>query len=475
MRRFLSGMSICALLLGCGSDKLASGPSGTETGSAVAVRLVLADGSVAKNARVEVRSADAPSQGAIAVVARSDDSGRVRIRLRKGGWSLLAFAEGLSVRREISVGDSDLVLEADTLRVPARLSLHFESFQTGTVVELPGSGLRAEIDGNGCARWDSVPYGTYPIREPGASSNWILRVLPGARDSLFQVVDRPGCWFRPGRSAGWSGGSGAAALVDLPAWPSASDPEEWLGADGVLVPQVDVWIRGNGTKRSWMLPTGSGSWRSRLRAWGDAPKTRIFDGWDAGGAWSVSVDAVEGTEIASLRDLLGGAATALGYPSRPGYDSLQGWYLETASDTPLLALDSSRLPVSGGFSLLVHAATNGGRQSVFRWMETREKTGLGLSVDPDGFRLEIGGIDTSVVFLGTRRFHAVALSATTDSIRLAVDGRMRLVLPVGLGSRRGWEVPAIGVGPGLRITQILTTRSAVDPVQLSNPPAALSP
>lgn len=475
MKRILLSIPVAAVLAGCGPDKVASGPSGTETGSAIAARLLLSDGSVAGDARVEVRRSGATALERIEIQSRTDDSGFVRFRLGKGAWTLVAFAPGLAVRRDFSVGDSDLVLEADTLRVPSRLRLRFESFKVGEIVELPGSGLRAKIDADGCAGWDSVPYGTYSVRIQGTGSDWVLRLDSGISDSLYQVAGRPGCWFRPGRSAKWHGAFGSPVLVDLPAALSATESEEWLGPDGTMVPEVDAWIRKDGSRRSWMRPAANGTWSSRLRVWGEAPNAPVFGGWDAAGVWSISAETPEARSIDSLTDLSGRSKSGLGYPTFPGYDSLQGYYLESASEVPLLVLDSSRLPVVGGFSVLVHASSNGERKSIFRWMEAPTKTGLELSVDPDGFRLGGAGIDTAIPFLGTQRFHAIALSTTIDSIRLAVDGRMRLVLPVGLGSRRGWEAPMIGIGAGLRITQILTTRSAVDPVLLSAPPAALSP
>lgn len=474
MRRILSSLPALLLLAGCGPDKVASGPSGTETGSAISARLLLVDGSAARNARVEVRAATAVASDAIEIQSRTDDSGYVRFRIGKGVWTLVASASGLAVRRDFAVGDSDLVLDVDTLRLTSRLRLRLEPFQAGTIVDLPGSGFRAKVDAFGRVGWDSIPYGTYSVRIAGAGADWMLRLHPGIHDSLYQVAGRPGCWFRPGRSAQWRGAFGRPVLVDLPAALSASEPEEWLSLDEAMIPEVNVWIRKDGSRRSWLRPAANGTWSSRLRVWGDASTAPVFDGWSATGVWSISVDAGGHRSIDSLTDLLGKSKSGLGYPSVPGYDSLQGWYLESASETPQLVLDTSLLPVAGEFSLLVHASSNGGRQSIVRWVASKTTIGLGLSIDADGFRLEAAGVDSIIPFLGTERFHAIALACTADSIRLAVDGRMRLSLPVALGNRATWAAPMLGVGAGLRISQILSSRSALDPTLLSTPPAGLA-
>ncbi|MBK9575475.1 MAG: hypothetical protein IPO40_00220 [Fibrobacteres bacterium] len=467
-----ASLVLIPLLMGlcCCDDDRSAGGTGTETGSAVTARFVSAEGKPETDALVEARLSG--SNGREFRHARTDDSGRVVFRLENGEWTLVAFGTGTGAKFDFKLQGSDMTLPVTTLRRTSFVTICPEPGASGTIVSLKGTGWSGRVGGDACARFDSLPYGGYSV-EDGTGSNWRFELESGMRDSLFQVPGRQSAWFRNGRNARWDGTLGMPLLVDLPGGSLDTFPEEWFGADGSAIPERVAWERGDGSRRSWIQSGTKGTWVSRRRVWGSAPVAEFLGKSGATGAWSVSRGVQEG-KLRALPDLMGGPALTLTTPDSVGFDGAQGWYMSTFGSAARLALDSSKLPRQGGFGLLLHVAAPGRTGKAFRWTGPDGRPGIELESVPLGYRFSAPGVDTIIDLMNGSSFHAIAVSFRNDTLQLGVDGIRRLSVAISLADRRDWAAAEIGVGAGLRITQIATFRSGVDVAPLSNPPGKLS-
>jgi hypothetical protein len=431
------GILLATLLVaGCSDPEVASGStggtSGTEAGNALAVRLMMTDGTPAASASLQVwpqaSSASDTLHPAPALQARTDAQGRAVLHLPPGLWSVVAQKDGFAIRRNVI---RDTVLDGRLLPM---------STLTGTVknrpyswIALPGLGRSVRADANGNFRFDSIPTGVTP-----------LVVLSGSgRDSTATWLDTASS-----RTISIDPTSPSPWIDTLPAATLDLVPTET--SDTILTDLPMGWTI-PATSPLWDLARADGSDLALL----DSSQTRIplrIDRWDPSRheghvsanipLWNPRLPKI--LWLCARREPLTGTAP-------DGLDNLP----------PTLPhiLSAGRLPDTGDFTVVLRIARTSaiGRRTFFQWDGSQGKNIV----------LGWAGSDTLFAVAGTRKLlapgldldslpHNFALTVQDSLLLVYMDGQQILSLPNDLaGARPSWEQPAIG-GDGTFVERFWT-------------------
>lgn len=167
-----------ALVSGCSTSDQSAGGSSYETENAVAVRLVLPDGSPASQTLVQARPLDWVEGEPFDTTLdqRTDLQGRVRFLLPAGTWRLQARKGGLI--SAIDIPKQERLADLGTLRLTSPASVWGRT-EPGAQVGASGLVGATTADAQGVFHLDSLPAGIHVLRRIGSQARAYVQVQAG--------------------------------------------------------------------------------------------------------------------------------------------------------------------------------------------------------------------------------------------------------------------------------------------------------
>lgn len=451
-------LAVLALLAGCAPDRSAGGTTGTEAGNAIAARFSVpsatrADSLVpAAGALVRARPSDAvdASDASLWKLATADDSGRVRLVLPDGLWTLEVRLRGFGALVPLPEGEQTSVQQ--TL-VPLRTLRGVVVGNTGTRVSVPGTGLTVEAGADGTFAFDSLPLQPLDLRVAGQ----VVTLAPDTGAVL--LGGRPLAVYRTPVALSRRG-SGLPFFV----------PESLLRSG-----RIPVLLDSSGGE---IAHRRGGSGSRGVRLWSD-PAAGSAPAWIAFRDDPTSLPppfaAPDGFRLAWIPDLSAQDQSGSGGTLRPLgttlTDSVEGPAMGAGLGSTLGVVDSG-LPASGPFGVVLRGrATSEGIEDLWLldWTDPNLR-GLRLGMGGGFLRVRAGGLDTTLAWDPGESWFSLAVSWDGRILRLAVDGVQKLALvPEGgaLEARTSWTRRNIGLGGGLVLSTLLVLDHGIDPTAYS--------
>lgn len=456
------------LIVSCASDRSASGTTGTEAGNALAVTLSLPDGSPAARAKVVARHAeDVDSSNASEwIEGLADDGGNVLLELGKGDWTLEIHC-GRYARVSSMTIASDTILR-DTL-VGTRSLVGMILGASGDVrLGLPGLGRSVPLAADGTFRFDNLPEQQLRLAIPGLRS-W--NANPAGAPLLLSAQLSEAVFRDPVRLS--LDGDGLATMRFVPDSLVPDSGAVLLDSLGRVLPMV---LGGNGSEghRLWnRVPSGVGHAYLCRSVAGRIPTDSLFSASD--GTRLEIVPALSN----SLGDLSGAGGEFVSMAS-PTDDPAWGLALDGSLGSTI-GIIRKGLPDTGAFAVSFQAKLLSEGIEALWLLDWRDSTGNGLRVGVGGrqLRLQVGDLDTSIVWDPAVSWFGLAVGWDGSTITVSANGiqRLRIAdLPPGWGRQRSsWKNRSVGLGGGMRLGRLTVRHGYHNPDPLSRPAESTGP
>lgn len=457
MRYFVS-LVACIVLVSCGSDRSASGTTGTEAGNALAMRVDLPGRKPAAHAVVVARpfgSMDSSNASAW-VRGVADGEGCLSLRLGEGDWTLEIRCGSFALVSNVRIsGDTSLRDTLVGIRNLQGILLGAKVARVG----VPGLGRSVPVHADGTFLMDSLPDQVLSLSIGGSE---VRTIIVGSRSIAVSASGNDGLFENPVRVLVRGDGLASAYLVPDSLVPTSG--AVLLDTLGRILPMMLGGVS-NGERRLWSrIPVGTGNVFLCRLVVGNAGSDSVFHPQD-------------GTRLEILPDLapalsdLSRSGGAFVSSADPGVDSIWGPTLDASLGSSIGTIRAG-LPDTGAFAVSFQARQLASGIESLWLLDWTDSLSSGLRVGVGGRRLKLvaPGIDTSIAWDPATAWFKLTVAWNGTDLVVATDGVERCHFAAkgtDMQDRNFWTRRLVGQGGGLRLSRLTIRAGRFDATLLS--------